>query len=232
MRNFIFSLACIFSLRFCYAQEISFRLVVYDKMNRQPIAGASVKLQDLESLREYKMTSNDSGYTNFKLKPSAHYRLEVSTKNDASGTGYLSYNYMLSEKEVTSKKTFEAELEKIKHSVSSLVPAMHFEYNNPTLSAENKAALDNVLKMLKNFPSLQIEIGIYADCHENDMLVTKRANAIKDYLADKGETKHATVKEYGNVRAINQCDCSNPHFICSEEKYLENRRAEFKVIAF
>lgn len=229
MRNFIFSLVCTFCLHFCYAQEISFRLVVYDKMNRQPITAANIKLQDLSSLREYKTTSNDSGFANFKLKPSAHYRLEVSAKNDVAGTGYLNYNYILSEKEVASKKTFEVELEKVKHTDSGLVPAMHFEYNNPTLSAENKTALDNVLKMLKNFPSLKIEIGVYADCHENDMLVTKRANAIKDYLA---ATNHAVVKEYGNVRALNQCDCSNPHFICSEEKYLENRRAEFKVIAF
>jgi outer membrane protein OmpA-like peptidoglycan-associated protein len=175
------------------------------------------------------MTSNDSGFANFKLKTSAHYRLEVNTKNDASGTGYLAYNYMLSEKEVTDKKTFEAELEKVKHTDSGLVPAMHFEYNNPTLSAENKAVLDNVLKMLKSFPSLQIEIGVYADCHENDMLVTKRANAIKDYLATND---YIAVKEYGNTGPLNQCDCSNPHIICSEEKYLENRRAEFKVIAF
>ncbi len=232
MRSFILSLVCALSIQVSYAQETSFRLVVYNKMNREPIAGATVKLQDLNSLREYKMISNDSGIVNFKLASAARYRLEVSTKDDGTGTGYLSYNYMLSEKEVASKKTFEAELEKVKHTDSGLLPAMHFEYNNPMLSAENQAALDNVLRMLKSFPSLQIEIGIYADCHENEMLVSKRAAAIANYLAGKGETKRAAVKEYGNVRALNQCDCSNKNFICSEEKYAENRRAEFKVIAF
>lgn len=232
MRSFILFFICALSSQFSYAQEISFRVAVYDKMSRQPITGATVKLQDMNSLREYKANSNDSGFVNFKLTPTARYRLEVSTKDDGTGTGYLSYNYMLSEKEVASKKTFEAELEKVKHTESGLVPTMHFEHNNPTLNAENQTTLDNVLKMLKSFPSLQIEIGIYADCHENEMLVSKRAIAIANYLAAKGETKRAVVKEYGNVRALNQCDCSNKNFICSEAKYAENRRAEFKVIAF
>lgn len=232
MKSFFFSLALSIGLQFCFAQEISFRLAVFDKINREPIIRAQVKLQDLNSLREYQMTSNDSGFTNFALSPATRYRLEVSTKDDGSGTGYLSYTYILSEKEVASKKTFEVELEKVKHTDSGLLPAIHFEYNNPTLTAENQNTLDNLLKMLKNFPSLKIEIGIYSDCHENSMLVSKRAYAIITYLAAKGETGRAVVKEYGNVRALNQCDCSNPHFVCSEEKYLENRRAEFKVIAF
>jgi len=232
MRSFILFFICALSSQFSCAQEISFRVAVYDKMSRQPITGATVKLQDMNSLREYKANSNDSGFVNFKLTPTARYRLEVSTKDDGTGTGYLSYNYMLSEKEVASKKTFEAELEKVKHTELGLVPAMHFEYNNPTLNAENQTTLDNVLKMLKSFPSLQIEIGVYADCHENEMLVAKRAAAIANYLAAKGEIKRAIVKEYGNVRALNQCDCSNKNFICSEAKYTENRRAEFKVIAF
>jgi len=214
------------------AQEISFRLAVYDKLNHEPVRNATVKLQDINSLREYKMNANDFGLADIKLKPSSRYRLEVIVKDDSSEMHYLGYSYMLSEQEVISKKIFEVEVEKVKHADAGLLPAMHFEYNNPTLSEDNVTTLDNVLKMLKSFGSLQIEIGIYSDCRENSMLVSKRANAIIDYLAGKQQTKRAFVKEYGNIRALNQCDCSNSHFICSEEKYSENRRAEFKVIAF
>lgn len=232
MRSFILCLVCALCFHVGVAQEISFRVLVFDKLNRQPIAAATVKVQDLVSLREYKTTTNDSGIATLQLKPTAHYRLEVNAKEDGSSSGYLSFSYMLSEKEAALKKIFSVEMEKVKHTDSGLLPAMHFEYNNPTLSTENQTTLDNVLKMVGSFPSLQIEIGVYADCHENDMLVAKRATAIKDYLTAKGETKHVVVKEEGNIRALNQCNCANPNIICSEEKYLENRRAEFKVIAF
>lgn len=216
----------------CSAQEVTFKLVVYDKMNREPIVGAEVKLQDVVSLREYKQLSNDSGYVFVKILPNNRYRLDVSKNSTGSSTGYMSYNYMLSEKEVASGKAFEAELEKIKHNDSGLLPAMYFEYGRSILSDENKDDLNNALKMLKSFPTLQIEIGVYADCREPADMVSQRARGIVDYLAQNGESKRVIVKEYGNVRALNQCDCSSKYITCSEEKYLENRRAEFKVISF
>lgn len=213
------------------ADEVPFKIVVYDKSNRYPIPGAEVKLQDLNSLREYKVLANDSGFTNFKLDKNTRYRLEVSKNSTGSSVGYLSYSYMLSEKEVASARVFEAELEKVKHSESGLLPAIYFDFKSAVLNQDNQIALDNVLKMLETFPTLQMEIGIYNDCREDKNITSNRARSIVDYFAAKGETKRVTVKEYGNIRALNQCDCSSS-FTCSEEKYLENRRAEFKVLSF
>ncbi len=232
MKNFILSLACTAGILFCAAQEVPFKLIAYDKTNRNPIAGAQVKLQDLNSLREYNVTTSDAGQADFMLEKGTRYRLEVSKNSTGSSVGYLSYSYMLSENEVASKRTFEAELEKVKHTESGLLPAMYFDYGKAELSAENMASLDNALKMLQSFATLQIEIGVYADCREEKAMSAKRATAISSYLTSKGVVKRISVKEYGNVRALNQCDCSNQFIVCSDEKYLENRRAEFKVIAF
>ena len=224
--------ACTLATLTCAAQEIPFKLIAYDKMNRNPIPGAQVKLQDLNSLREYNVTANENGVADFMLEKATRYRMEVSKNSVGTSTGYLSYSYMLSENEVASKKTFEAELEKVKHTDSGLLPAMYFDYGKATLSGENEVTLENALKMTKSFPTLQIEIGVYADCREQKDILSKRVGAIANYLATKGESKKIVVKEYGAVRALNQCDCSNQFVVCSEEKYLENRRAEFKVIAF
>lgn len=232
MTRVLFALLFVCAFQAGMAQEIPFSLIVYDKMNREPITGAEVKLQDLNSLREYKMLSNDSGFTYFKLSPDTRYRLEVGKNSTGTSTGYLSYSYMLSEKEVASKKIFEAELEKVKHTESGLLPAIYFDYNKTQLTPDNLVALDNAVKMLGSFPTLKIEVGVYADCREPKDMVSKRAKAIADYLATKGETKRIIVKEFGNVRALNQCDCSSQFIVCSEEKYLENRRAEFKVLSF
>jgi outer membrane protein OmpA-like peptidoglycan-associated protein len=231
MRHLI-TLLCTAGILACSAQEIPFKLIAYDKTNRNPIAGAEVKLQDLSSLREYKVTANESGVADFMLEKGIRYRMEVSKNSTGASTGYLSYSYMLSENEVASKRVFEAELEKVKHTDAGILPAMYFEFGKATLNGENENSLDNALKIIKNFPTLQIEIGVYADCREQKEVVSKRASSIANYLATKGESKRVVVKEYGIARALNQCDCSNKLVGCSEEKYLENRRAEFKVIAF
>lgn len=228
----IFTLLCTVGIFVCSAQGVPFKLIAYDKANHSPIPGAEVKLQDLNSLREYKVTANESGFAELELDKGARYRMEVSKSSGAGSIGYLSYSYTLSENEILSKRTFEAELEKVKHTDSGLLPAMYFEYGKATLNGENERTLDNALKMMQSFPTLQIEIGVYSDCREQKDVLAKRATSISDYLTAKGESKRFVVKEYGIARALNQCDCSNEYVKCSEAKYLENRRAEFKVIAF
>lgn len=212
--------------------EPTFRLVVYDKMNRERIRGAEVKLQDISSGRTFTEVSNDSGMVSFTLYKGARFRLEVSKDGTGSSTGYLSYTYVLSEKEITGGRIFEAELEKVKHNDSGLMPAMYFEYNSAKLSGDNYTALDNLLKMFNTFPTLQVEIGVYADCREGADITAKRATEIRNYILRSSETKRVTVKEFGKTRALNQCDCSNQYVVCSEQKYQENRRAEFKILSF
>src|ERR1043165_801059 len=154
MKNLLFLFLLSNNAIFCFAQNIPFHLVVYDKMNREPIAGAMVKMQDMSSPHQYNAVAGEDGSVDISLAPAERYRLEVTTKDDGSGTGYLNYTYTLSSKEINEKKAFTADLEKVKHNESGLVPAMHFVYNNPGLSEENQAALNNVLTMVKSFPSL------------------------------------------------------------------------------
>lgn len=222
-----------FFASFTFAADAgNFRVIVYNKMNRETITGAEVKLQDIASGRTYTQTTNYDGSASFQIDNNAKYRLEISKDATGSSIGFLSYTYMLSEKEVASGRTFEAELEKVKHEQSGLMPAMYFDYNKSALSDENKLMLDNLLKMFVGFPTLQVEVGVYADCREGKDMTTQRAKQIANYLASKGDNKKVIVKEYGAVRALNHCDCSNEYVVCSEQKYLENRRAEFKILSF
>lgn len=210
----------------------NFKVIVYNKMNRETLSGAEVKLQDIASGRTYSQTTGYDGSASFQIDNAAKYRLEISKDATGSSIGFLSYTYMLSEKEVASGRTFEAELEKVKHEQSGLMPAMYFEYNRYTLTEDHKQMLDNLLKMFGGFPTLQVEVGVYADCREGKDVTTQRAKQIANYLAGKGDNKKVIVKEYGAVRALNHCDCSNEYVVCSEQKYLENRRAEFKILSF
>ena len=228
----LFTLLCSAGILSCAAQEIPFKVITYDKIQRAPGSGAQVNFHDMNSAREYKATTNEAGIADFKLEKGTRYRLDVSKNALGSSISYLNYSNTLSENDLATKKVLEVELEKVKHSDVGNLTAMYFEYDKATLSGDNESALDNAVKIMKCFPTLQIEIGVYADCREHKDVISKRASYVADYLAKKGESKRVTVKEYGASRALNQCDCSTQATSCSEEKYLENRRAEFKVIAF
>lgn len=208
--------------------SLFFRVQVCHKLDRSPITAVETKLTDLSTFRTYKTVSDDSGFCDFKLTAATRYRLEIT----GTGTGYMGFSYILTEKEISQQKVFVAELEKITHNHSGLLPATSFDYNSANLNASNENALKKLEEILTGFPAMQIEIGIYADCRENEQLVHRRAQAIKNYYAERNLNTQITIKEYGHLRPLNQCNCLLETPLCTEEKYAENRRAEFKVIAF
>lgn len=214
------------------AQSFTFKVIVYNKINRQPIAGASIKLKSITTDKEFVQLSDDSGKATIKLDELTKYKLEVSKEVNSTGEAFISYVYMLGEQELKAGKLFVVELEKVRRNESGLMSAIYFDQNSAILSTQNNFALDNLIQMLKHFASLQVEIGVYADCREPISMVQERVAAIQAYLLSNVETKRVIVKAYGNVRALNYCDCSNAKVVCTEEKYQENRRAEFKILSF
>lgn len=110
-------------------------------------------------------------------------------------------------------------MEKRKTHRFGLLPAMQFPTTEREFSrTQNQTTLDNVLKMVGSFPFAANSNWRVCRLPRKRYAVGQSATAIRDYLTAKGETKHTVVKEYGNIRTLNQCNCANPHIICSEEK--------------
>jgi outer membrane protein OmpA-like peptidoglycan-associated protein len=214
------------------AGDTNFRVLVMNKMNREPIAGAKVTLQEVFSLRTYNSTTNDSGFATFEIDLTMKYRLDVSKDAAGSSVAFMGYSYMLSDKDFSSGRAFEVELEKIKRNDFGLLTAMYFDYKKSDLNPDNKTSLDNAINMLKQYPTLRMEIGIHADCRESESITGLRADAIGKYITEKGFIKQVSVKKYYNTKPLNSCDCYSSLVPCSDEKYTENRRAEFKLLSF
>lgn len=224
----MFALAAVF----VQAADVNFSVMVFDKRNREPIAGAEVKLIDMNSLRATESVSSDSGVARFTLNNNTRYRIDVSKDSKGSSTVFLSYSYLLTDKELNSGRIFEVELEKVQRNNAGMIPSTFFDYKKTELNSDNLAVLDNAVSMLKQFPTLQIEVGVHADCREALDIISLRVLNVERFFADKGDmAKRVTVRNYGKSKALNQCDCALS-IPCSEAQYFENRRAEFKIIAF
>ena len=83
-------------------------------------------------------------------------------------------------------------------------------------------------------PGLNVEIAVHCDARgdapANQALTQKRADAIVEYLKNKGVARNRmTAKGYGASRLLNHCA---PGVQCSEEEHATNRRTEFVVTSF
>ena len=81
--------------------------------------------------------------------------------------------------------------------------------------------------LLKEHPSLQIEIGSHDNGKETEQVTANRAAAIVSYLTVLGvERTRLSNKGYGNTTPLINCT-EQP---CSEEQLQQNTRVEVKVM--
>ena len=110
---------------------------------------------------------------------------------------------------------------------------IYFDFDKATIKAESEPTLNKVAEIMKNFPTLQIEIGSHADARGSDAynlkLSQRRAEATLEYLVNQGiDRSRLTAKGFGETMPLN--DCTQPTG-CSNEEYARNRRSEFTEVS-
>ncbi|MDX1974652.1 MAG: OmpA family protein [Rickettsiales bacterium] len=89
---------------------------------------------------------------------------------------------------------------------------VYFDFNKSTLNAKEKAKLNEVAKIIKGAKEVEsVDIVGFADkigtSSYNQKLSTKRANAVKAYLATKGlKTRKVSVEGKGENTSVTKCD--------------------------
>ncbi len=102
-----------------------------------------------------------------------------------------------------------------------------FDLDKATLRSESTAELERLIKLMKDNPTIVIEIGGHTDSQGsnqyNQSLSERRAKAVVDYLIKGGiNSSRMTWKGYGETKPI----ATN----ATPEGRQKNRRTEFKII--
>jgi len=103
---------------------------------------------------------------------------------------------------------------------------IHFAYDAYTLDDENKTTLKANAQILKDKPSLKIQVEGHTDARGgiqyNMALGEKRANSVKKFLQAQGiDAGRISTISYGKEKPIDQGS--------SDEAYAKNRRANFAI---
>lgn len=126
------------------------------------------------------------------------------------------------------------EIQPIKMNTAIEIKNIYYESNSARLRTAARAELDKLVGVLKDNPTLLIEIGSHTDSNGKDAfnqeLSDRRAKSVVDYLILNGVDKLSLVSRgYGETKLVNGCKNGVD---CSDRKHAKNRRTELKVIGY
>lgn len=150
--------------------------------------------------------------------------------------GYLfhSENFDIPNTAAFQEVTKDIELKQLSVGSKIVLRNIFFDLDKATLRPESTAELERLTKLMNDVPTLKIELGGHTDSQGSDAhnqeLSEKRAKAVVDYLTGKGiDASRLKSAGYGETQLVN--GCSNG-VKCSDVEHQQNRRTEFKVLAF
>lgn len=173
----------------------------------------------------------------FVTKPDGQFRFEVelgqSLAMTGRKTGYLdgSVSFDLPLDPSDSVYYQDIILDQIQVGKTYTLENIYYDFDRWEIREDAKPELDKLVQILKDNPTIEIELYSHTDSRGTDSynlkLSDKRAKAAVDYLVKMGiSSSRLKAIGYGETQLLNQC--SNG-LDCSEEEHQKNRRTEFKI---
>lgn len=175
----------------------------------------------------YKPNSKTGKYL-FILPPGKDYNVSY----EAEGYLFESDNLLIPESTVYAEVEKPVELAPIKAGEKIILNNIFFEFDSDEITANSRVELAKLERLMKNNPSVKIEISGHTDSKGSDTynqkLSQKRAEAVVKYLVDRGiDASRMIGVGYGETRpiAIN----TNEDGSDNEEGRAMNRRIELQI---
>jgi outer membrane protein OmpA-like peptidoglycan-associated protein len=135
-------------------------------------------------------------------------------------------------KAATPVRTFEGA--ELKQGAIITLKDIYYDYDKYYIRPDAAKVLDKVVNLMKQYPSLELELGSHTDCRGrneyNQSLSQNRAESAVKYIISKGiAANRLSAAGYGETRLKNECADGVK---CSETQHQENRRTEIRVTRF
>ena len=200
-----------------------FKGITVDAMTKKPIE-AEIEITDNATGKviETFITNSATGKFIITLQSGKNYGIAVKAK------GYLfhSENFDIPDNSGDNLVNKVIELKNIAIGSKIALRNVFFDTGKSTLRPESNGELDRIVKLLKDVPTLKIEISGHTDntgsASINESLSQQRAEAVVTYLKTKGiVATRLTAKGYGSSKPVTTNG--------NEEGRQQNRRTEFEI---
>lgn len=215
-------------------KTLYFEGLVYDMETRKPLAG-KFKLVDLETGKEIIVSEADAVTGEFlvSLPVNRDYALSV----EYPGYTFFSKNFNMNNPENLEAIHMDVPMVPISSDQPVLLANVFFDLSKATLRKESFVELNKLVELLKENPTIKIEIGGHTDTRgddkENMTLSQNRALSVYQYLVDHGIAKERlTHKGYGETAPV-YTDAQIEAMATDKEReaaHQANRRTEYKIL--
>lgn len=174
----------------------------------------------------------------FDLAPNTDYTICATKESDNPKGSYTKPCVDITTKgKVAPASLYETlELTYLEENMVVKIENLYYDLNKWNIRPDAAVELNKVLKLMQEFPNMEIELSSHTDCRApmkyNDELSAKRAKSCVDYLVANGiSAKRMIAVGYGERRLVNNCACEGKvKSTCTEEQHQQNRRTEFKIL--
>lgn len=189
-------------------------------------------MTNADSRENMSQISDAEGKFIYQLNPQSDFTVV------ANQQGRFSQTEMVSTKGLDRSKTLYVTLKlgvcDLQNNAAFVLKNILYDFDKSNIRSDAALVLDNVVSIMKQNPSLKIELSSHTDSRGNDdynlKLSQRRADAAVAYIVSKEISRsRLQAKGYGESRLVN--DCGNG-VDCSEEQHQENRRTEIKVLEY
>lgn len=215
-------------------------MVKYRSLNEEELLSFDQNLFDISAEPYDSLLTREDGSIQFGLEHN-YYLIEASCPEKES------YNVIVNKKSEKLIKTITLQDLERKQTIENIKTLnnqelnigtvlvfenIYYDYNSHEIKKGAANELDDLLKVMKENPKLQIELISHTDSRgENDYnleLSKKRALSAKLYLTNKGiNESRITTKGLGETLLRNHC---KDGVQCSEAEHVYNRRTEVKIL--
>lgn len=184
------------------------------------------------------------GDTTFTINPGADGTFQIVLDEQSSYDFFVSKNEYLSNNARFSTRgierdpnnpvqTFSIEiiLDKIFRNIEITLENIYYDFDSPNIRADARPALNALVNVLRQNPSINIQLAAHTDCRGNDNynlnLSQARAQSAVDYLIKRGiDRERLQARGFGETQPAVDCACNQ----CTEDQHQENRRTTFTIL--
>lgn len=233
-----------------YLPPIIYNMIgkITDEKTKSPVGQATVKLVGSDGAI-VTMQTNDDGSFKFNLTPNTDYVIIASKK------GFLNNKAKETTRGLTRSKDFDVAIAITSTEKPIEIPNIFYDYDKWELRMESREALDRLVEILNDNPTVTIELASHTDSRGtqeyNYELSQKRAQSVVNYLIEKGiATDRLKAKGYAQTQpkvvdaALNARYQFLPIGSVLDKKFIDglsteenkeivyqiNRRTEFRVL--
>ena len=197
-----------------------------------PIPGISTVLTHQGTKENMRQISDSEGKFIYQLNQNASYYVVANQASKYSQTEEVST--MGLDRSKTLYVTLKLGVCDLVEGANWVLKNIHYDFDKSNIRPDAAVILDNVVSVMKQNPSLNIELSSHTDSRGDDnynmALSQRRAQSAVDYLVTNGiDRSRLVAKGYGESRLVNECGNG---VNCSEEQHQENRRTEITVLKY